>query len=305
MRGRATTDRTWALLALVLVALVWGVAFSVVKDTLATVSPTNLVTWRFALAALVLLAARPRCLVGYTWSTLRRDLALGALLAAGFLLHTWGMQSTSVVVSAFLTGSVVVFAPLRILFLLLVAVVARAVLHRLITRAVRQATGRRPSSRFRAAQVLLEATTLPSERRQQRIAALGSVAKSAVTFLVVLVTALMVLTEMGFNITTLVAGTSVVAVTVAFGVQNIVKDLISGVFMLMEDQLGVGDWVDMEKASGTVEAIGLRVTSLRDDDGTVWYVRNGEVLRVGTFSQGGAGRPPAPATEPEPSATPG
>ena len=194
-------------------------------------------------------------------------------------------------------SDVVVFAPLRILFLLLVAVVARAVLHRLITRAVRQATGRRPSSRFRAAQVLLEATTLPSERRQQRIAALGSLAKSAVTFLVVLVTALMVLTEMGFNITTLVAGTSVVAVTVAFGVQNIVKDLISGVFMLMEDQLGVGDWVDMEKASGTVEAIGLRVTSLRDDDGTVWYVRNGEVLRVGNYSQGGAGRPPVAEAE--------
>jgi small-conductance mechanosensitive channel len=86
---------------------------------------------------------------------------------------------------------------------------------------------------------------------------------------------------------------SVVAVTVAFGVQNIVKDLISGVFMLIEDQLGVGDWVDMEKASGRVESIGLRITSLRDDEGTVWYVRNGEVLRVGNYSQGGAGRPPA------------
>ena len=105
--------------------------------------------------------------------------------------------------------------------------------------------------------------------------------------------ALMVLAELGFNITTIVAGTSVVAVTVAFGVQSIVKDLISGVFMLVEDQLGVGDFVDMEKASGVVEAIGLRVTQLRDDDGTVWYVRNGEVLRVGNFSQGGPGRPPS------------
>ena len=82
--------------------------------------------------------------------------------------------------------------------------------------------------------------------------------------------------------------------TLAFGVQSIVKDLISGVFMLVEDQLGVGDFVDMEKASGVVEAIGLRVTQMRDDDGTVWYVRNGEVIRVGNFSQGGAGRPPEP-----------
>ena len=113
----------------------------------------------------------------------------------------------------------------------------------------------------------------------------------------------MILAELGFNITTIVAGTSVVAATVAFGVQSIVKDLISGVFMLFEDQLGVGDYVDMEKASGTVEAIGLRVTQLRDDDGTVWYVRNGEVLRVGNYSQGGPGRPPA-APEPAPADVP-
>ena len=105
--------------------------------------------------------------------------------------------------------------------------------------------------------------------------------------------ALMILAELGYNVTTIVAGTSVVALTVAFGVQSIIKDLISGVFMLVEDQLGVGDFVDMEKASGTVEAIGMRVTQLRDDDGTVWFVRNGEVLRVGNYSQGGPGRPPA------------
>jgi small conductance mechanosensitive channel len=81
-------------------------------------------------------------------------------------------------------------------------------------------------------------------------------------------------------------------------VQSIVKDLISGIFMLVEDQLGVGDFVDMEKASGTVESVGLRVTQLRDDDGTVWFVRNGEVLRIGNYSQGGPGRPPAAAPEP-------
>jgi small conductance mechanosensitive channel len=189
------------------------------------------------------------------------------------------------------------FVPLRILFLLVVAVVARAVLHRVINRAIRQATGRQPLKHFRAAEALVAATGLPADRRTARIGALGSLARSTVTFVVVLVAALMVLAELGFNITTIVAGTSVVAVTVAFGVQNIVKDLISGVFMLVEDQLGVGDWVDMEKASGRVESVGLRVTSLRDDEGTVWYVRNGEVLRVGNYSQGGAGRPPAQEAE--------
>jgi moderate conductance mechanosensitive channel len=189
-------------------------------------------------------------------------------------------------------AEVALFVPLRILFLIIIAVLARVVLHRVITRAVRQAIERHPNTRFKAAQVIVEATSLPAARREQRISALGSLARSAVTFVIFIGAVVMILAELGFNVTTIVAGTSVVAVTFAFGVQNIVKDLISGVFMLVEDQVGVGDWVDMEKASGTVEEIGLRVTQLRDDDGTVWYVRNGEVLRIGNFSQGGAGRPP-------------
>jgi len=196
-------------------------------------------------------------------------------------------------------AEVAAFVPLRIAFLLLVAVVARVVAHRVIDRSVRQAVTRAPVTRFKAAQVLFEAPGAAPDRREARIGALGSLAKSMVTFLVILTTALTVLAELGYQITTLVAGASVAGVAVAFGVQNIIKDLISGVFMLIEDQLGVGDWVDLEKASGRVESIGLRVTSLRDDDGTVWYVRNGEVLRVGNYSQGGPGRPPV-VEEPAP-----
>jgi moderate conductance mechanosensitive channel len=187
---------------------------------------------------------------------------------------------------------VVVFTPLRILFLIVVTLLARLVLHRMIARAVGRSIGAHyPKLKFRAAQALIDATTLPAERRAQRIAALGSLARSAVTLILFVIAALMILAELGYSITTIVAGGSIVAVTVAFGLQSIVKDLISGVFMLVEDQLGVGDYVDMEQASGVVQGIGLRVTRLRGDDGTVWYVRNGEVLRVGNFSQGGPGRP--------------
>ena len=191
----------------------------------------------------------------------------------------------------------VVFVPLRIVFLILVAVLARLILHRLISRTVRTAIANRPSIRWKGAQAVVDASGLVSDRRDQRIAALGSLGRSAVTFVVFAVAVFMILAELGFNITSIVAGTSVVAVTVAFGVQNIVKDFISGVFLLVEDQVGVGDWVDMEKASGYVEEIGLRVTQLRDTDGTVWYVRNGEVLRVGNYSQGGRNGPPPAAAE--------
>jgi small-conductance mechanosensitive channel len=187
----------------------------------------------------------------------------------------------------------IVFVPLRILFLVILALLARSVLHHLINRSVRRATGQQPQLKFKAAQVIVEAASRPAARRAQRILALGSLARSTVTSVILVVAILMILAELGFNITTIVAGTSVLAVTLGFGLQSIVKDLFSGVFMLVEDQLGVGDYVDMEKASGVVEAVGLRVTQLRDDDGNVWYVRNGEVVRVGNFSQGGTGRPAA------------
>ncbi|HVD53726.1 MAG TPA: mechanosensitive ion channel domain-containing protein [Propionibacteriaceae bacterium] len=190
-------------------------------------------------------------------------------------------------------AALVVFKPIRIVLLIIAAFVLRRVLHRMINRSIRQAVDRPLTSRNQMAQKLINATTVSAERRKQRLEALGSLAGSAVTFVIFLIAILMILAEMGFNITTLVAGTSVVAVTLAFGMQSIVKDLVSGVFMLVEDQLGVGDYVDMEKASGVVEGIGLRVTELRDKDGTVWYVRNGEIIRVGNYSQGGPGEPPA------------
>jgi small-conductance mechanosensitive channel len=182
----------------------------------------------------------------------------------------------------------------RILFLLIVAVLSRLIIHKLIDRSMQQSI-RRPM-RLRAAVVLESASGLPAQRRTQRLRALGSLAKSIVTVVILLVTLVAVLAELGFNVTTIVAGTSVVAAAIAFGTQSIVKDLLSGVFMLVEDQLGVGDYVDMQLASGTVEEIGLRVTTLRADDGTVWYVRNGEVLRLANFSKGGPDRP-APAVQ--------
>ena len=183
------------------------------------------------------------------------------------------------------------FVPLRIAFLVVAALVLRYVLHRLINQAMTRATGSHRRIKLRAAQALLAAATLPEDRREARILALGSLARSATSVVIYTVALLMIFAELGFDLTSIIAGTSIIAVTAAFGLQSLVKDLVSGVFMLVEDQLGVGDYVDLEKASGTVEAIGLRITQLRDDSGNVWYVRNGEVVRVGNYSQGGSGRP--------------
>jgi small conductance mechanosensitive channel len=96
---------------------------------------------------------------------------------------------------------------------------------------------------------------------------------------------MMVLSEVGVDIAPLLASAGILGVALGFGAQSLVKDFLSGIFMIFEDQYGVGDIVNLGEASGTVEAVGLRVTRLRDVDGTVWYVRNGEILRVGNQSQ--------------------
>ena len=95
----------------------------------------------------------------------------------------------------------------------------------------------------------------------------------------------MILSEIGVNIAPIIASAGILGIALGFGAQNLVKDFLSGIFMIFEDQYGVGDVVDLGEAIGTVEAVSLRVTRLRDVNGTVWYVRNGEILRVGNQSQ--------------------
>ena len=182
--------------------------------------------------------------------------------------------------------------PIRIVSIIVVSLIMRAILHRMINRVVRPVhVGDvprilRPFKERVEGSGLLESTGLLSERRSQRAATIGSVLKSGVSFTILVIAFLLVLSELGINLAPFIAGTSIVGVALGFGAQNIVKDFLSGMFMMLEDQYGVGDVIDFEKAAGTVEAVGLRTTRLRDVNGTVWYVRNGEVVRVGNKSQG-------------------
>ena len=144
----------------------------------------------------------------------------------------------------------------------------------------------RPFKERIEASAFIESTGLLSERRAQRAATIGSVIKSVISIIILVIALMTILAELRIDLAPFIAGTSIVGVALGFGAQNIVKDFLSGMFMMLEDQYGVGDTIDFEKASGTVEAVGLRVTRLRDVNGTVWYVRNGEVVRVGNKSQG-------------------
>jgi small conductance mechanosensitive channel len=135
---------------------------------------------------------------------------------------------------------------------------------------------------------LIQDSPIAAVRRAQRSKTIGSVLRSITTIVLATLTVLMVLTELEFNLGPVLASAGIAGVAIGFGAQTLVKDYLSGLFMVAEDQYGIGDVVDLGEASGTVESVGLRVTQVRAVDGTLWHVRNGEILRVGNSSQGWA-----------------
>jgi moderate conductance mechanosensitive channel len=130
-----------------------------------------------------------------------------------------------------------------------------------------------------------EGRSRPSVRRAQRADALGALANSIAGVVVWVVALFMVLGTFGISLGPLIAGAGIVGLALGFGAQGLVRDFISGSFMLIEDQYGVGDFIDAGEMMGVVEGITLRSTRIRDLNGTLWHVPNGEILRVGNMSQ--------------------
>lgn len=178
----------------------------------------------------------------------------------------------------------------RVVVILLLALVVRTLFHRAINRLISTAItgGVFSPLKDRARGTRFDATPLLSERRRQRTETLGSLLRSVASFTVVVVTGTTLAAEGGVNLAPILASAGILGVAVAFGAQNLVRDVLTGMFMLLEDQYGVGDVIDAGQATGTVEAVTLRTTRLRDVEGTVWHVRNGEIARVGNKSQGWA-----------------
>ncbi|CAB4690106.1 MAG: mechanosensitive ion channel [Actinobacteria bacterium] len=202
-------------------------------------------------------------------------------------VQDWTGDDTAARVADLLLGK-----PLAIGGLVLLGLLVRWVLHRIVDRLVEQAEegalpdrvskfsryGRKPPAV--AARDIATAT-----RRLQRAKTMGDLLKSVITGILVAIVGTMVLSELGVNIAPIIASAGIIGIALGFGAQSLVKDFLSGIFMIFEDQFGVGDVVDVGEASGTIEAVSLRVTRLRDINGTVWYVPNGEILRVGNMSQ--------------------
>jgi small-conductance mechanosensitive channel len=189
---------------------------------------------------------------------------------AGFLTGPWG-------------------TPLRVLAIIVVAALIRLILQLVIRRSVNRVVNGVKRKQNVSDTREIQASPVAAARVIQRTRALGGVLSSAVTTLVVMVALVLIVSAIDPNATgafSLI--TAALGAGLGFGAQNVVRDVLNGIFIVAEDQLGVGDVVDLGQATGVVEAVGIRVTTVRDVGGTLWYVRNGEILRVGNMSQGWA-----------------
>ena len=198
---------------------------------------------------------------------------------------------------------------LRILFVIVVALIVRAAAHRVINKLTeRAATATLPvaqvirphrasanaaASAAAAGAAAARAGDAPvlvqedgTERREQRARALGSILRSGVSIVVFGIAVLTILGDLGFDLTPLLLSTTVLGVALGFGAQNLVRDYLAGILMLVEDHYGVGDTINVNDATGTVEAMTLLSTQLRDVNGVVWHIRNGTIESVGNESQG-------------------
>ena len=182
------------------------------------------------------------------------------------LLRKWGMGDFGAS-----TWEFILVRPLKIVLLLVVGTVISRLAARAIRRFVRTIHARAP-------------VASGSPRGEQRINTVGDVLGSLVRAVVWIVVLLIVLGEIGVDLAPLLAGAGIAGIAIGFGAQSLVKDFVSGFFILLEDQYGVGDVINLGEATGTVEDLSLRITRLRSTDGTVWFVPNGEIKRVGNTS---------------------
>lgn len=176
--------------------------------------------------------------------------------------------------------------PLRIVLILLLAWLSARILRRVVTHTAEKLRDQPRSSAFR------DRTTDPAvldelstRRHVQRVDTLATVLRNVISVVIWVVAVLIILADLGVDLAPLLASAGVATVVIGFGAQQVVRDYLAGLFMLLEDQFGVGDVIDMGEATGTVESVSLRVTRLRDVEGVVWWVPNGQVTRVGNKSQ--------------------
>ncbi len=172
---------------------------------------------------------------------------------------------------------------LTILLTIGIAVLARLILIKITNRVIRNIVDGVDKKTRKAERTGKPANLSP--RAKKRAQTMGTVLNNTITWMIVIITLIIVLQELGVSVVAIAASAGVATAVIGFGAQNVIKDILNGLFLVFEDQFGVGDEVDLGLATGTVEDVGVRITKVRDKDGVIWFVRNGEIVRVGNLSQ--------------------
>ena len=174
----------------------------------------------------------------------------------------------------------------RVIVVIIACLLANWLLRLLLARTVNSfVKGVKRSQNVDSTQELVAGPRL-NARAVQRTRTLGTFGRNIINWLTAIAAFFLILAQFNVNLTAVIASAGFIAAGLAFGAQNVVKDILNGVFMVFEDQMGVGDWITTDGVSGRVEDVGIRVTQVRAIDGTLWFVRNGEILRLGNASQG-------------------
>ncbi len=139
-----------------------------------------------------------------------------------------------------------------------------------------------------------------SARRVQRAETIGGLASSVAAGAIAVVAILMAIETLGFNIGPILASVGIVGIAIGFGAREVIRDAFLGFFITIEDQYGIGDTIEVGDTVGVVQSLGLRITRMVDEHGTIWYVRNGDITKVGNRSQGDYVAPPAEPRTPAP-----
>ncbi|MET4059627.1 small-conductance mechanosensitive channel [Arthrobacter sp. UYP6] len=184
-------------------------------------------------------------------------------------------------------------AGMIILIGLLVWTAARFLINRVVQRA-QKGYALFSSSKLKWAQPVMR--TLDKKRRAQRADTIGALLRSAVSLCIWTVVIIMVLGAVGIDVAPLIASVGIVGITLGFGARELIRDALAGFFITIEDQYGIGDVIEVGDTVGTVQSVGIRITRVVDDRGVIWYIRNGELAKVGNRSQGDY-REPEPAAE--------
>ena len=165
-------------------------------------------------------------------------------------------------------------APFRILVIFIVAIIGQTIGNRAIDRGI-----------SRLATTDLKPGPGTAKRQAERARTIGTVFSSTFNAAIWIIAIGMILGEFGFNLGPVIASAGVIGVALGLGAQTLVRDVLSGIFMLVEDQYGVGDEIHVQEVEGKVEKVGLRITQIRDQNNVLWFVRNGEILLVGNKSK--------------------